>query len=202
MTPWILLAVGAVVIFAGVLGVIFLLVRQPKAVQATGIDHTPRDGTDPEAKPSPALPPARTAKVTRSPGSQPVGSTQTTPAAETEQSSEPEKNVSAFERAGSLRRPTEHSALALNTLLAFNQAVQEKSFAGFYREQTSSTFRKQYSLEKFSTAFQVFIDKGYDISNIAKAEPLFDPPPAIDDDGVLVLKGHYATTTEQGHVPA
>ncbi|HEV2842943.1 MAG TPA: TIR domain-containing protein [Chthoniobacterales bacterium] len=193
LTPWILLGVGAVVLFVAVLGVIFFVLRQPKASRQQASTTPAPAAQTPESKPNPDLPPARTAKVTQSPGSQPVRSSQTTPAAEPEHSSEPE-SASAFERAGALRRPpSEHSALARDTLLAFNNAVQEKSFAGFYREQTSPTFRKQFSLEKFSAAFQVFIEKGYDISNIAKAEPVFDPAPAVDSDGVLVLKGHYAT---------
>lgn len=192
LTPWILLAVGAVVLFAVAIGVIFFALQKPKASrQQAATAPTPAAKTA-EAEPTPA-PPARTAKVTRSPGSQPVRSTQTAPAAETESSSEPESG-SAFERAGALKRPpNERSALARDTLLAFNNAVQEKSFAGFYREQTSSTFRKQFTLQKFSQAFQVFIEKNYDISNVAKAEPVFDPAPAIDKEGVLVLKGHYAT---------
>ncbi len=132
--------------------------------------------------------------MTRSPEPpQPVRSTETTPAAETERPSGSD-GASAFERAGALKRPpNERSALARDTLLAFNNAVQEKSFAGFYREQTSATFRKQFTLQKFSDAFQVFIEKNYDISNVAKAEPVFDPAPAIDKEGVLVLKGYYAT---------
>jgi hypothetical protein len=193
LTPWILLGVGAVVLFAVAIGVIFFVLRQPKASRQQALTAPTPAAQTAEAQPTPALPPARTAKVTRSPGSQPVRATQTTPAAETESSSEPE-NASAFERAGALKRPpNERSALARDTLLAFNNAVQEKSFAGFYREETSATFRKQFTLQKFSEAFQVFIEKNYDISNIAKAEPVFDPAPAIDKEGVLVLKGHYAT---------
>ena len=87
----------------------------------------------------------------------------------------------------------ELKALALHSLLAFNNAVQGKSFAAFYQEQTVPTFRKQISLEKFSAAFQIFIDKGYDISSIAKSEPVFAAPPAIDSHGVLVLNGQYPT---------
>ena len=87
----------------------------------------------------------------------------------------------------------ELKALAFDSLFAFNKAVQEKSFAQFHQERLSPQFRKQFPLEKFTAAFQVFIDKGYDISNIAKSEPVFDVPPAIDSDGLLVLKGHYPT---------
>jgi hypothetical protein len=87
----------------------------------------------------------------------------------------------------------ELKALVFDSLFAFNKGVQEKSFATFHKERLSSPFREQYSLEKFTATFQVFLDKGYDISNIAKSEPVFDAPPAINDDGVLVLKGHYPT---------
>ena len=87
----------------------------------------------------------------------------------------------------------ELKALVFDSLFAFNKAVQDKNFAKFHEERLSPIFRKQFPLEKFTAAFQVFIDKGYDISNIAKSEPVFDTPPAIDNDGLLVLKGHYPT---------
>src|SRR5450432_3301091 len=92
-----------------------------------------------------------------------------------------------------LPKDKELKALAFDSLFAFNKAVQKKSFAQFHEERLSSEFRKQVPLEKFTATFQVFIDKGYDISNIAKSEPVFDIPPAIDSDGLLVLKGHYPT---------
>jgi hypothetical protein len=87
----------------------------------------------------------------------------------------------------------ELKALVFDSLFAFNQAVQKKDFTKFHEERLAAPFRKQFPLEKFTAAFQVFIDKGYDISNIAKSEPVFDPPPAIDSDGLLVVKGNYAT---------
>jgi hypothetical protein len=87
----------------------------------------------------------------------------------------------------------ELKALVFDSLFAFNKAVQEKSFARFYEERLSPQFQKQFPLEKFTAAFQPFIDKGYDISNIAKSDPIFDTPPAIDSDGLLVVKGHYPT---------
>ena len=92
-----------------------------------------------------------------------------------------------------LPKDKELKALAFDSLFAFNKAVQQKSFARFYEERLSSQFRKQFSLEKFAATFQQFIVKGYDISNIAKSEPVFDSPPAFDSDGFLVLQGHYDT---------
>ena len=84
-------------------------------------------------------------------------------------------------------------ALVFDSLFAFNKAVQKKDFAEFHEQRLSPQFRKQFPLAKFTAAFQVFIDKGYDISNIAKSEAVFDVPPAIDSEGLLVLKGHYPT---------
>ena len=92
-----------------------------------------------------------------------------------------------------LPQDKELKTLVFDSLFAFNKAVQAKNFAQFHQEQLSSQFQKQVPLDKFTAAFQVFIDKGYDISNIAKSEPIFDVPPAIDSDGLLVLKGHYPT---------
>jgi hypothetical protein len=84
-------------------------------------------------------------------------------------------------------------ALVFDSLFAFNKGVKDKSFATFHEERLSSAFRKQYPLDKFTSTFQVFLDKNYDISNIAKSDPVFDVPPAIDSDGVLAVKGHYPT---------
>jgi hypothetical protein len=87
----------------------------------------------------------------------------------------------------------ELKALVFDSLFAFNQAVQKKDFTQFHEERLSSPFRKQFPLAKFTAAFQIFLDKDYDISNIAKSEPVFDAPPAIDSDGLLVVKGQYPT---------
>jgi hypothetical protein len=92
-----------------------------------------------------------------------------------------------------LPKDKELKALVSATLSAFNKAVQEKNFARFHEEWLSPQLQKEFTLVKFTAAFQVFIDKGYDLSNIAQSEPVFDVPPAIDSDGLLVLQGHYPT---------
>ena len=87
----------------------------------------------------------------------------------------------------------ELKTLVRDSLLAFNDAVQAKNFAGFYKHELATVFRDQMPLEKFSTAFQTFLDKEYDIANIKNSEPVFDEPAAIDSDGVLGVKGSYPT---------
>jgi hypothetical protein len=87
----------------------------------------------------------------------------------------------------------ELKTLVRDSLLAFNEAVQEKNFAGFHKHELATIFRDQMPVEKFTTVFKEFLDKGYDISNIAKSEPIFDDAPKIDSNDVLVLKGSYPT---------
>lgn len=102
--PWPLLAIAAVVIFAAMIGVIFILLRQPKPSQQQTSTTPLQSAQTPGAMPSPPSPP--TTRMTQNPASHPARSAKTTPAADTQHSSESE-NVSAFERAGALKRPSQ-----------------------------------------------------------------------------------------------
>ena len=101
--PWPLLAIAAVVIFAAIIGVIFILLRQPTPSKQQQASTAPSQSAQTPAavtkRPSPP-----TTKVTQNPA--PPKAPKTTPAADTQSSSESE-HASAFERAGSLKRPTE-----------------------------------------------------------------------------------------------
>jgi TIR domain len=103
--PWPLLAIGAVVVFAVIIGVTFAFVRQPKPKQQTSTTPPPSVQT-PAARTTPTGPPVRTAKVTQNPPSEPARPPKPTPAQDTKHSNE-SGNVSAFERAGALKRPNE-----------------------------------------------------------------------------------------------
>jgi hypothetical protein len=106
--------------------------------------------------------------------------------------SAPQAGVAAEQSAKAVPSDEKLKAMALESLLAFNKAVQDKSFAAF-QEQGSSAFREQLSPEKLLAAFKGFVDQGIDISSIEKVQPVFDTPPAIDAHGVLILKGSYPT---------
>jgi hypothetical protein len=105
--PWPLLAIGAVVIFAAIIGVIVIVMQSKPSSQQTATTPPPSVQT-PAAKTrtSPAPPPAKTSKVTQNTTVQPARSPRATPAAEKQHSSEP-GNVPAFDRAGALKRPSE-----------------------------------------------------------------------------------------------
>lgn len=103
--PWPLLAIAAVVIVAAIVGVIFLFARSKPSKQQASVPP-PASAQTPAPKQDPASTPARTNRVAQKPVSQPTRAPKVTPAAEAEDSSESE-SVSAFERAGSLRKPGE-----------------------------------------------------------------------------------------------
>ena len=98
--PWPLLAIAAVVIFAVVIGAIFILARQPKPSKEQTSTTSSQPAQTPVSMRSLPSPPAT--KVTQNPARSP----KTTPVVEKEHSSGSE-NVSAFEHAGALKRPNE-----------------------------------------------------------------------------------------------
>jgi hypothetical protein len=106
--------------------------------------------------------------------------------------SAPRSGVAAEQSSKPLPPDEKSKALVLETLLAFNQAVAEKSFAGFY-EQISRTWQEQIDSEKLQEIFADFIDKQIDISSIKDVEPILTEPPQIDSNGILVLQGYYPT---------
>jgi hypothetical protein len=106
--------------------------------------------------------------------------------------SAPQAGVSVAQ-AGKQLPPDENSkALALDSLLAFNKAVQQKSFAGFH-QQISKKWQEQITPDQLKDVFNQFIEKQIDISPIKQAEPILSAAPQINPDGLLVLEGYYPT---------
>jgi hypothetical protein len=87
----------------------------------------------------------------------------------------------------------ELKALTLDSLLAFNKAVAAKDFTSFHG-QISKLWQGQITPSQLAETFKTFIDQEIDIAFLSSADPVFDKPPAIDGDGVLILDGHYPTS--------
>ena len=94
--PWPLIAIGAVVLLAVIVGVVFMVIR-PKPSKPQAATTPPPSVQTPavKTKASPAPPPAKTSRVAAEPARSPKASP-----------SEP-RSVSAFERAGALKRQNE-----------------------------------------------------------------------------------------------
>jgi hypothetical protein len=94
--------------------------------------------------------------------------------------------------------------LVRDTLLHFNAAIAAKSFDSFYDYvsvawQSGSLTKGEYQLTKgqLQRAFQPFIDRKVDLTEIGKLDPIFDTPPAINSDGLLIVSGHYVGETHK-----
>ncbi len=83
--------------------------------------------------------------------------------------------------------------LARGTLLAFNDAVKQKSFKDFHARACAVPFQQQNTPEKLDSVFGVFIEKEIDFSSIADLEAVLDAAPALDGDGVLAVSGYFPT---------
>ncbi len=85
----------------------------------------------------------------------------------------------------------ECKVLVRESLLAFNEAVQTKNFETFHKT-IATVWQKQISPEKFEKQFETFIAQGANIAPVAKLEPKFSKPPAIDENDLLQLEGTYS----------
>src|SRR3954451_20434012 len=86
----------------------------------------------------------------------------------------------------------EQTTLARDSLLPFNDAVQAKDFTTFHKK-ISNLWREQITPDQLVKAFGTFIEQNMNIASIATVDPVFEPAPAIDSDGVLTVQGYYAT---------
>ncbi len=102
--------------------------------------------------------------------------------------------------AGAAKLPSEKEAraLALDSLIALNQAVTTNDFADFY-QQIAAAWQAQTTAEKLRDNFQSLIDKEADFGLIANVTPTFSKPPAINGEGILEMEGFYPTRPQQLH---
>lgn len=70
----------------------------------------------------------------------------------------------------------------------FTVSTRERSMARFHRN-ISQTWQRQFSVAKLDEAYRQLFDAG-DLTVLNHHEPQIDTP-RIDDQGVLVLPGHY-----------
>ena len=83
-------------------------------------------------------------------------------------------------------------ALVKATLLTFNDANVTGNYEVFHAK-LSKPFREQFSVERLARRFQEFHKKNIDFDVIAALKPAYDPAPKVDDDGKLLVKGHFPT---------
>lgn len=107
----------------------------------------------------------------------------------------PESTLSDTPR-GDVPSERDMEELTQETLLDFNDAVQQGDFTDFH-DKVSSVWKSSSSPEKFNEGFKQFIDKKVDISNIKGKTANYDPQPTVTTKGkykVLSASGKYETS--------
>ena len=87
----------------------------------------------------------------------------------------------------------EYINLVKDTIHTFAVSVNDKSMEKIYQK-TSNIFKEQISLERLNEIFKSFIEKNIDLTLLDNMQPIFDKKPQINQQGILELVGHYATT--------
>jgi len=83
--------------------------------------------------------------------------------------------------------------IVLASVQSFNDAIQQGSFSEFYKN-TSLAWQSQLTERKLKNAFQGFIDAGVKLDGANTVQPVFEPAPEINGEGLLVVSGYYPTT--------
>ncbi len=96
--------------------------------------------------------------------------------------------------------PGQLDELVHKTMASFNAAIHEADFHDFYLS-VSQQWRDGQRLSGDEAAgvtermlknhFQPFIDKKIDLSVLAGLKPVYDRAPQINQDGLLILDGHF-----------
>lgn len=92
----------------------------------------------------------------------------------------------------------EQVQLVSKSMKIFAESVNDKSMAKFHSH-VSNLWQQQFTIGKFDEAFGVFYDTGVDLTVLDKYSPQFRAKPSIDENGVLVIAGHYPTEPNQVH---
>lgn len=83
-------------------------------------------------------------------------------------------------------------ALVKSSLLTLNDANVTGNYTVLHAK-LSKPFREQFSPEKLKATFREFQTNNADFDIIAAMPPAYDPRPAVDEDGKLVVKGSFPT---------
>jgi len=83
--------------------------------------------------------------------------------------------------------------IVLGAVLNFNDAIQKGDFGDFYKS-VSLTWQSQLTEHRLKNAFQGFIDAKVNLEGAKEVQPVFDPAPEINGEGLLVASGYYPTT--------
>jgi hypothetical protein len=80
--------------------------------------------------------------------------------------------------------------LVKTSLLSFNDANITGNYTVLH-DKLSKPFREEFPPERLKEAFREFSEKNIDIELVAVLKPTYEPAPAIDSEGKLVVRGYF-----------
>lgn len=88
--------------------------------------------------------------------------------------------------------PSDDELRAMTDTATFRlgRAINARDFTEFY-DKLAALFKSQTTPEALYNAFKSFADQDIDLTALKGTKPAFNLPPAVNDDGILVLKGYY-----------
>lgn len=89
-------------------------------------------------------------------------------------------------------------ALVKQSMHDFVVSVEKKNMEHF-RGTVSRLWQKQHTTEQLNQAFKAIIDSDANWSVLDNFEPILATEPKVDENGVLMLAGHYPTQPGQVH---
>ena len=94
--------------------------------------------------------------------------------------------------------PTNDDAVRLvrETTKVFGDSVTAKSMQGFHAF-ISEIWKAQYTVEKLEQAYGKLYEWGSDWNSLSNLSPVFASNPALNEEGVLIVQGHYPTKPDQ-----
>lgn len=97
-----------------------------------------------------------------------------------------------------LQLPSEKEQVQLvrESMQAFAVSVNEGSMAKFH-EYASNLWQQQFSVDDLDQAFGVFYELGADLTVLDGYSPRFNSATSFDEDGFLLIAGHYPTKPNQ-----
>ena len=90
--------------------------------------------------------------------------------------------------------PTDREVVSLiaESMLTFAHAVNKKSMKGFH-DHISYLWQKQTTPEALDKAFASIVAANVDLTVLKKFSPQLNAPPELDENGTLIMAGHYPT---------
>jgi hypothetical protein len=82
------------------------------------------------------------------------------------------------------------TALVAEAMSNLALSIKAKDISPFYRH-ISHMWQQQTTPQNLATAFKPFLDREVDLAQLDGVSPTFDGAPTVDEDGLLLLKGHY-----------